>query len=170
MLHARHSKDIAGSIKCTGRSPGAARIMTSRAVTSLPLNDSTESMKIHAIDTLAEFLALRESHAPLSPQPYLLCRLGTASTETAAIAAALQAFPGPVIGVGGVSGDDPLAAACDTVVADAVQAAPLVTNIERSPIAASVLVQTLRACGPLPLADALNLESLAYATLQSGRV
>ncbi len=45
----------------------------------------------------------------------------------------------------------------------------LVASIRMHPVASAVLVQVLRATGDLNLIDALTVESLAYATLQSGR-
>jgi enoyl-CoA hydratase/carnithine racemase len=53
-------------------------------------------------------------------------------------------------------------------VANASEAASLVENIRRNPVAASVLVQTLRLTENLPVLEALDVESLAYATLQGG--
>ncbi len=46
---------------------------------------------------------------------------------------------------------------------------PIVQAIEHNPIASAVLVQVLRAVRGLTVDDALTVESLAYATLQSGR-
>jgi enoyl-CoA hydratase/carnithine racemase len=57
---------------------------------------------------------------------------------------------------------------CDVVLDDIEAAYALAHHIERSPIAAAVLVQLLRATETLPISDALNIESLAYATLQAG--
>jgi enoyl-CoA hydratase/carnithine racemase len=48
------------------------------------------------------------------------------------------------------------------------EAAAILANIERHPIAATVLVQVLRVTPNLSLQDGLTLESLAYATLQAG--
>jgi len=78
----------------------------------------------------------------------------------------MQTLPCPVIGVGDEA--HPLAPFCDLVVADDQALAPLLANIERTPIAAATLVQVLRATEKLPLHEALVLESLAYATLQGG--
>ena len=46
--------------------------------------------------------------------------------------------------------------------------APLLAGIERAPIAATILVQLLRAIHGIPIESALTAESLAYSTLQAG--
>lgn len=75
----------------------------------------------------------------------------------------LGAQPGPVIayGAGTTRG-------ADTVVADLAAAEALAARIRRWPITATTLVQVLRSTLALPLPQALDLESLAYATLQAG--
>ncbi len=78
----------------------------------------------------------------------------------------LRSLPCPSIALG--EGDTPLARACDARVANLAAAAPLLATIERSPLAATVLVQVLRITEGMALEDALTAESLAYATLQSG--
>ncbi len=71
--------------------------------------------------------------------------------------------PRPVIAVG-----EGALANADTVVTTPGEAEALAANIERQPAAALALVQVLRAVERLPLELGLNLESLAYATLQGG--
>lgn len=88
--------------------------------------------------------------------------------EGAALARWLQRQACPVIGVSARGPEHPLAFACDTVVADTVEARELVTNIEAAPLAAMVLVQVLRLTEGLATEQALYVESLAYATLQTG--
>ncbi len=78
----------------------------------------------------------------------------------------LRSLPCPSIALG--EADTPLARTCDTRVANLAAAAPLLATIERSPLAATVLVQLLRITEGMTLDDALTAESLAYATLQSG--
>jgi 1,4-dihydroxy-2-naphthoyl-CoA synthase len=68
----------------------------------------------------------------------------------------------PVVGIGAQS------SAADLVV-EPHEVEPIVQAIERNPNASAVLVQVLRTVNRLPLDDALAVESLAYATLQSGR-
>jgi enoyl-CoA hydratase len=108
----------------------------------------------------------------LSASPYLLLDLRAAPSAAASaqLAAWLPCLPCPVIGLGVALGaaSTELAKACDLTVASEAEAAPLIDNIQRWPLASTVLVQVLRAIGDLPLAAALNVESLAYASLQQG--
>lgn len=78
----------------------------------------------------------------------------------------LRKLPCPCIGI--TRNTSPLSAACDVVVETEAAAALLQGNIQRNPIAATVLVQLLRLTETLSVSDALNAESLAYATLQAG--
>jgi enoyl-CoA hydratase/carnithine racemase len=78
----------------------------------------------------------------------------------------LRRLPCPVLGIG--AADHPCAQACDIVVPSVLHLAPVVANIAAAPIAAMTLVQVLRASSGLHVADALVVESLAYATLQGG--
>ncbi len=108
--------------------------------------------------------------SPFGPDPCLLFEAGTArlaDAELARIAHWLRQLPCPSLGIAAET-DHPLAQASDVVVASADEAAPLAENIRRNPVAASVLVQTLRLTEQLPVLDALDAESLAYATLQGG--
>lgn len=109
--------------------------------------------------------------SPLSTQRYLLFEAGSAETlnreEAERIAAWLEQLPCPTIAVAR-GGGGAIAKACDVLLESAEHAAPLLTNIEHSPIAASVLVQLLRTTANLPMLGALTVESLAYATLQGG--
>ena len=76
-------------------------------------------------------------------------------------------LPAPVIAVAR-RGPARAVREADVVVANEAEATALRTNIARAPLAASVLVQLLRATERLPVMDALFAESLAYAVLQSG--
>lgn len=73
--------------------------------------------------------------------------------------------PCPVVGVGA---EDGAAAHCVDVVVDASELDALLRRIAANPQAATVLVQVLRTIEPLPVQDALQVESLAYGVLQSG--
>ena len=107
----------------------------------------------------------RERFSPLSGLPFLLFRAeGAGDGEAASVGPWLRALPCPTIGIAG----SPLADVADVCVDDVGDAACLIDNIHRHPLAAAVLVQVLRAVEALPLADALTVESLAYATLQGG--
>jgi enoyl-CoA hydratase len=114
---------------------------------------------------------------PLGASPCMLVLLDEPApvleaNEQAAIARWLRRRPCPVIGIGigdgGAVQTAALREACDTVVAAAADAAPLVDNIERSPLAAMTLVQVLRVTERLDIDHALVVESLAYSTLQTG--
>ncbi|GAB5453504.1 MAG: enoyl-CoA hydratase/isomerase family protein [Halioglobus sp.] len=58
--------------------------------------------------------------------------------------------------------------AADTVVHDLAAAEQLARRVSAAPLAALVLVQVLRSTEVLPLQQALDVESLAYASLQGG--
>jgi enoyl-CoA hydratase len=92
-------------------------------------------------------------------------RTGSADEQAAAW---LKSRPYPVIALTRPSPDDPLIEACDVVVESLSALPAVIASIERAPIAASVLVQTLRATERLAPETALSVESLAYATLQGG--
>ncbi|MBP9713184.1 MAG: enoyl-CoA hydratase/isomerase family protein [Sterolibacterium sp.] len=109
--------------------------------------------------------------SPFDAPPYLLvqssaCPVEARERET--VAAWLLRQSCPVIAIG-ADIDDPWRDVYDVVVEDITAATPLLTHIERAPLAATVLVQTLRVTAGLPVAAALTIESLAYATLQGGR-
>lgn len=76
-------------------------------------------------------------------------------------------LPAPVIAVAR-RGSARAAREADVTVASEAEATALRANIARAPLAASVLVQLLRATERLPVMDALFAESLAYAVLQAG--
>lgn len=80
----------------------------------------------------------------------------------------LRQRPCPVIALAPDDADDTVTRAADVRVAGLVEAGPLLAGIARSPIAATVLVQLLRAGERLSPSDALLAESLAYSTLQAG--
>lgn len=109
--------------------------------------------------------------SPFDVQPYLLVQSSACTASAAereAVAAWLMRQSCPVIAIGRDEAD-PWRDVYDVVVEDVAAAAPLLTNIERAPLAATVLVQTLRVTAGLPVAAALTVESLAFATLQAGR-
>lgn len=108
--------------------------------------------------------------SPLGPRPGLVFRAGPAASaaEARRLADWLRALPCPTLCIAGRDASRALVRASDVVVRSADEAQPLVAAIERSPLAAAVLVQLLRATEHLPVADALYAESLAYATLQAG--
>lgn len=123
-----------------------------------------------------EILALARSgeapvdFSPLGPQPWLLLEPepGLSDRECADLAAWLRRLPCPVIGLGADTQEGDLAQACDVRVQDLKNATPIVNTVRRCPAAAAVLVQVLRITETMALEDALDVESLAYAGLQSG--
>ncbi len=124
-------------------------------------------MSLVGIEELQGLAALppeAAGYSPLSEAPCLLLALG--GTVERRLGDWLRRLPCPVIGVG--RPDAPLAADCDLLVDSEREAAPLLAGVRRSPVAASVFVQLLRATETLPVPDALAMESLAYATLQGG--
>lgn len=119
---------------------------------------------IEELEALALLPPEAAGHSPFSETPFLLLRVG--ETAERRLGDWLRQLPCPVIGIG--RADAPLADACDVLVDSEKDAAPLLAGIRRSPIAASVFVQLLRATERLEIPDALAMESLAYATLQGG--
>ncbi|HWY24031.1 MAG TPA: enoyl-CoA hydratase/isomerase family protein [Nevskia sp.] len=110
----------------------------------------------------------RRGFSPLSDQPFLLFEAEgeLSQAEQARIRAWLHELPCPSLAV--TAAATALTPACDVVLESAAEAEELIGNISRSPIAAAVLVQLLRATETLAIADALTAESLAYSTLQAG--
>jgi hypothetical protein len=131
---------------------------------------STTDHLLTASDLLA--LTIEPNWADVDPEHhlYLLVALeethSTRRTDLVRIARWLEAQTVPVVGLG--DGGAMLAPAMDAIFATEAELERAVTNLERNPVAASVLVDVLRAQAPLDIPDALALESLAYATLQAG--
>jgi hypothetical protein len=123
----------------------------------------SEPLDRQALAALIAARCPREAFGPDSDTPALTV---TTTAITPAAARWLMALPCPVIAIG--SATPAQLRGCDVVVADPVAARPLLANIARTPIAAMVLVQQLRATQSLSPADTLTLESFAYATLQQG--
>lgn len=122
-------------------------------------------------ETLSAWALNPASHgviSALSKTRYLLVDAKSSLTDLdlRAVADWLRRLPAPSIAVGDAG--SPLAAHCDAVVTSAKEAQPLIETTERHPLAATVLVQLLRASEGLPLESALFAESLAYSTLQAG--
>ena len=114
-----------------------------------------------------EIQAMQASGRPLDafgPQtdfPYLAFNL-TGSDDR--IDDWLQTRPCPVIGIGRGAA----AKACDIVLETPGKLDAIAENIKAAPLASMTLVQHLRAIESLPLATALTIESLAYASVQQG--
>lgn len=86
--------------------------------------------------------------------------------EAALVRCWLRALACPTIAIGTSSGA--LAATCDVHVSTRAEAEALAHNIERTPLAAALLVQVLRAVEAMAVEEGLLVESLAYSSLQVG--
>jgi enoyl-CoA hydratase len=86
--------------------------------------------------------------------------------DVKAIGQWLSRQPVPVIGL--VGHDERLRDSVDLLVTTNAEADQLLTEIRKYPKASAVLVQVTRATASLPVAAALTVESLGYATLQGG--
>jgi enoyl-CoA hydratase len=130
----------------------------------LPVDSTTLLDALHSADAGA-------TYSPLGSTPWLYLDLDALASLPAQLRSQLQPWIGrracPVIGAGEAT-DNPLAAACDLVVADDAEAQMLIDNIERAPLAAMTLVQVLRATELLPITQGLLVESMGFATLQAG--
>lgn len=91
-----------------------------------------------------------------------------AEPEDPTVDAWLRSLPCPTLAISADATPRATTRAADVVVPDQASAEQLAACIERSPLAAAVLVQVLRCTEHAPIAQALVTESLAYATLQSG--
>ena len=129
-----------------------------------------------ALTPLPELLAAAQSGAifsALDGRPALLLPAdwgaqGLSAQGAEMLAQWLRQQPCPTVALCAGGADSALASTCDVQVQSLSEAAALLTNIERSPIAAAVLVQLLRMTETMPLEHALVAESLAYSTLQAG--
>lgn len=119
---------------------------------------------------LADARAGGAGPSPFASQPCLLldAAVPLPPEQAAELADWLRQRPCPVIAIAAVAADDAVARAVDVRATDAAEAQAMLAGIQRNPIAATVLVQLLRATERLPLQDALFAESLAYSTLQAG--
>jgi len=113
------------------------------------------------LDALMDSGAGLDGFGPFSDHKFIALDLPSCDADQSEFVAQL---PCPVIGIG----KGPLAQGCDAVFPDLEQAQSTLRNIERWPMAASVLVQQLRLVERLDSARALVAESFAYATLQAG--
>jgi enoyl-CoA hydratase/carnithine racemase len=128
------------------------------------------------IHSLSELLATAPSpyafatHSALEAEPWLIVDLRDAGSIPTGRLAELDAWlrnrPCPTIAIGTVA--QTLAAAFDIVLPDTADLARIAANIAQSPLAALVLVQVLRRTEGMSMEAALTVESLGYATLQTG--
>ncbi len=114
-----------------------------------------------------------ERYSPLGPEnaivisKALLDAMDDAADGTR-LCQALRRLPCPIIGVADEFDRTSGHAVCDLFASPGRDLGRILANIDRSPIAATVLIQTLRATSEMPMLDALAIESMAFATLQFG--
>jgi len=122
---------------------------------------------------LADMPLPRQDYSPLGPARFLaiapaaLEQMGGA-VDRDRLNGFMSALPCPVIGIAPGRDNALPDITCDAVVSSKAELAGMVANIERAPLAAAILVQVLRTTATMPIAEALTVESLAYATLQAG--
>ena len=134
-----------------------------RSSASSPRMRTNEPLDKAALARLIASQPPPEAFGPDSDSPALCLE---AAAITSRSARWLRALPSPVIAIGPATPAQ--ARGCDVIIGDSSALPSLLTGISHAPIAAMVLVQLLRTTHKLPLADALAMESLAYATLQQG--
>ena len=117
------------------------------------------------LSELARAASVPVGYSALGDQPFVVVHLSSLE-DVNVDGDRLMQLPCPVLGIG--ESGHPLAAYCDVIVATEHEAEKLARRIAVNPQAAAVLVQVLRASESLPLESALQVESLAYATLQGG--
>ncbi len=127
------------------------------------LSNLLQQFEIHQL--MEENISAEEVGA-FSKKPYIFFQL---TQDDAVLAKWLEHLACPVIGFCEKElAATQLAIACDTVVRSQEEAFLLLQNIEKSPLAALVLLQQLRLSETLSAQQALISESLAYATVQKG--
>jgi enoyl-CoA hydratase len=115
----------------------------------------------------------RQDYSPLGTVRFLtiapdaLAQVGDAADRDR-LNGFMSALPCPVIGIAPGRDNAFPDVACDAVVSSEAELAAVAANIERAPLAAATLVQVLRTTATMPIAEALTVESLAYATAQAG--
>lgn len=134
-----------------------------------PLPAFVHSLEELLRDAASPFAA--EAYSPLEPQPFLCVDLDSADApldvqRLATLRDWLSRCPCPTIAL--ATAPHPLAPAFDVVLADTRELERIVATIRHAPQAALVLVQVLRSTETLTAAAALPIESLGYATLQTG--
>jgi enoyl-CoA hydratase len=130
-------------------------------------------LDLEQLRRLAEVPYMREDCSPLGPclsfvLDECLMRQIPEADDAGRVNDMLASRPCPVIGIAPAHDNAFPAVACDAVVSSEAELTGLLANIENTPLAAASLVQVLRAVGSMPTADAFDLESFAYASLQAG--
>lgn len=120
----------------------------------------------------AEAAALAASGAdlsewsPVGSQACLLLDYCEPVADTHRLVDWLSRLSCPVIAVSALN--DEVTAQSDVLVTSRTEALAVAEKVAANPVAATTLAQLLRVTESMPLMDALQVESLAYATLQSG--
>jgi enoyl-CoA hydratase len=131
-----------------------------------------DSVTVHTLAQLGDCIGdPSPPFSPLSGQPWLLFDATTGDLSSADMERLidwLRTLPCPILAIAPAGPGNLLTQCCDVVLDSIDSARPLLANIQRNPIAASVLVQTLRLTENMPVLPALDVESMAYATLQGG--
>jgi enoyl-CoA hydratase len=128
---------------------------------------------IDQLRRLADTPFARQDYSPLGPARFLaiapdaLARMDGAADRDR-LNGFMSALPCPVIGIAPGRDNAFTEINCDAVVSSEAELAGIAANIERAPLAAAILVQVLRTTATMPIAEALTVESLAYATAQAG--
>lgn len=135
-----------------------------------PMNTTASALTLSELCEFALTSALVEDYSPFGARHFLLANLQKdlivlSHEEQQRVHSWLQQLPCPSIAIGE---EHSLLSAFDVVVSAAHDLNALIVHIESKPIAAMTLVQVLRTTMAMPAAQALHLESLAYATLQGG--
>lgn len=125
-------------------------------------------MELLSSDQLYHLVAdPRPAASPWSGAPLLLIDGdSTQNVNDPGIGDWIRHVPAPVIIIGGAA--SMVAEAGDVHLNDSSGLQRLIDNIRAHPLAATVLVQTLRLTARLGMEDGLIAESLAYASLQNG--
>lgn len=127
-------------------------------------------LSVSELRELSRDPAAAGAFSPLAGRRYLLVqadRKSLPASEAARIAAWLRQLPCPTLAIAeGLS--PPIRKACDVVENAGENLEAHIKGIERSPLAAAMFVQVLRATEALPISEGLLAESLAYAALQAG--
>lgn len=154
------------------REGGGREAETAAAVPALPLS-GTRPLR-EALELVPSPYAL-ERFSPLTGEPLLLVDFAgepddPGADRVQAFREALERLPCPTIAIcpEQTPATRALADRFDVVVADPVEAVPVLEGIARCPLAAMALVQLLRQGDYVDLHHALVAESLVYSTLQSG--
>ena len=126
------------------------------------------------LDRLCQQPYLAASYSPMTGHPLFLLDLSATDSTSPAyqhgpLSEILPHIPCPVIAIAPQNTDKAIIDSVDVVVSSHKEAQGLLDNILQCPLTAMTLVQLLRHNEKLGTQDGLLAESLAYATLQTGK-